>query len=82
MALQSKELEELRQARVDIAIRELLADPAFHDKSKEIFVEVAIKGKAPADVATAFGMTRNAVDQIRSRLTARLREIVDSLSLE
>lgn len=82
LALQSKEFEELRQAKVDIAIRELLADSALHDKSKEIFVEVAIKGKAPADVATAFGMTRNAVDQIRSRLTARLREIVDSLSLE
>lgn len=78
----NKEFENLRQLRIEIAIRELLADSSIHNRSKQIFIEVAIKGKSPAEVAAAFGVTRNSVDQIRSRLTKRLKEIVDNLHME
>ncbi len=70
---------ELKQATLEIAIRELLADPAVADRSKQVFVQVALEHRRPIDVAEAFGITRNSVDQIRSRLTIKLRKIISNL---
>jgi len=44
-----------------------------------VFTRVAVNGEKPEDVAAAFGIERNAVDQIKSRLTARLKELVAAL---
>ncbi len=76
-----REREELQSAAMELALRELLADPSVHDQSKQIFIKVAIEGKAPAEVAAAFGVSRDVVDHVRSRLTARLKRIVSKLDI-
>ncbi len=75
------EYSAFKQAVMELAMRELLADPAVKDQSKQIFRKVAIEGQRPADVATAFGVTRDVVDHIRSRMNARLRKIAVSLEV-
>ena len=40
---------------------------------------VAVNGEKPASVAEAFGLTRNAVDQIKNRLVAKLLSIAANL---
>lgn len=59
----------------ELALAELLADQSIREQSKRIFIRVAINGEKPEDVATAFGVTRNSVDQTKSRLVAKLRQI-------
>ena len=44
-----------------------------------MFTRVAVNGEKPDDVADAFGITRNAVDQMKSRMMARLKELVAAL---
>ncbi len=64
---------------LEIALQQLLADETLAAQSKQIFIRVAINGESPADVAARFHVTRNNVDQIKSRLTKRLREHIDRL---
>ena len=40
-----------------------------------------IEGQRPADVAASFGVTRDVIDHIRSRMNARLRKIVARLEV-
>ena len=68
-----------REAAFEIALRQLLADDAIQERTKQVFVRVAVKGEAPADVARDFGISRNAADQMRSRMVRRLRELVSAL---
>ena len=63
----------------EIAMRELLADDSIHQRSKQIFLRVAVEGAPPEEVASAYGVERNVVDKIKSRMIARLKEIVSSL---
>ncbi len=74
-----KERDEFKQAAMELALREFFANPRITDQSKQIFRKVAIEGLPPADVAAAFGVTRDVVDQVRSRMNARLRKIVARL---
>lgn len=48
-------------------------------RTKEIFRRVALGGESPAKVAEAYGITRNAVDQIKARSTAKIRKLAESL---
>ena len=75
------EYSAFKQAVMELAMRELLADPSVKDQSKQIFRKVAIEGQRPADVAASFGVTRDVVDHIRSRMNARLRKIVARLEV-
>lgn len=68
-----------REAVLEIAMRQLLADDRFHERSKQIFQRLAVDGETPDAVAAAYGVGRNAVDQIKRRMVARLREIVAAL---
>ena len=63
----------------EIAMRELLADDSIHQRSKHIFLRLAVEGVPPEDVASAYGVDRNVVDKIKSRMIARLKAIVASL---
>ncbi len=63
----------------ELALRELLADPAIRGQTKQVFIRVAVNGEKPTAVAEAFGITRNAVDQIKNRLVAKLKSIAASL---
>lgn len=68
-----------RDAVLQIALRQLLADESVQERTKQVFVRVAVRGESPASVAEAFGIDRNAVDQMKSRMTRRLRDLVAAL---
>ena len=57
----------------------LLDDDRIPDKSKQIFQRLTVDGVAPDMVAKAYGTSRNNVDKTKSRMIARLREIVRTL---
>ena len=74
--------EEVAQWQVsvyEIAMRELLADPEIHERSKQIFLRLAVDGVPADEVASAYGVERNIVDKIKSRMISRLKEIVAGL---
>ena len=68
-----------REALFEIALRQFLDDESIADRTKRIFECTALNGESPEAVATAFKMTRHAVDQSKSRAMSRLREIVKEL---
>ncbi len=72
-------IAEWRKSVYEIAMRELLSDDSIHQRSKQIFLRLAVDGLPPAEVAAAYGVGRNAVDKIKSRMIAKLREIAASL---
>lgn len=69
----------LRIAAYEVALRQLLSDPSIHERTKQIFIRTAIDGESPESVADAFGVNRNAVDQMKSRMTGKLRGIISAL---
>lgn len=73
------EEEKWRAAVFEIALQQYLADDAVQPRTKQIFTRLALNGEKPEAVAAAFGLTRNAVDQIRSRAMTRLRALVKAL---
>ena len=68
-----------RDAVFEIALRQLLADDSVQQRTKEVFVRIAVDGEDPAAVARAFGIERNAADQMKSRMMRRLRDLVSAL---
>lgn len=72
-------IAEWQRSVYEIAMRELLSDDSIHQRSKQIFLRLSVDGMSPTEVASAYGVERNSVDKIKSRMIARLREIVASL---
>ena len=68
-----------RKSLLEIATRQLLADSKISDKSKQIFQRLTVDGQSPDEVAAAYGTSRNNVDKVKSRMIAKLREIVRAL---
>ena len=68
-----------RLAIFEIALEQYLADDTVQTRTKQIFVRLAVNGEKPEQVAQAFGLKRNAVDQIKNRAMTRLRELVKAL---
>ena len=68
-----------RESVLEIALQQLLADESINDRTKQVFVRVAVNGEKPEIVAESFGITRNAVDQMKARMKDRLRELTDAL---
>ena len=68
-----------QRARFEIALRQLLSDDTVHARTREVFRRVAVNGEKPDAVASDFGITRNAVDQMKSRMMIRLKEFVAAL---
>lgn len=68
-----------REAVFEIALQQLLADDAVHGRTREVFRRIAVNGEDVETVAASFGITRNAADQMKSRMMARLRELVADL---
>ena len=68
-----------RESLLEIALQQLLADSTIHARKRLVFTREAVNGEKPDDVAAAFGITRNAVDQMKSRMTTRLKELVAAL---
>ena len=74
-----EELASWRQAAYEIARAAYFADPRVKSETKEIFRRVALYGEDPQQVATLFGISRNAVDQIKDRSLKRIRAHVEEL---
>ena len=68
-----------RKSLLEVALQQLLADNSIHERTRLVFTRVTINGEKPEDVAAAFGVERNAVDQMKSRMMARLKELVAAL---
>ena len=60
-------------------MRQILDDDKISDKSKQIFQRLTVDGVSPDEVAAAYGTSRNNVDKTKSRMIARLSEIVRAL---
>ena len=73
------EEQEWKETVFAIAVQQLLADETIQDRTKQVFLRVAINHESPDAVAESFGIKRNAVDQMKSRMMTKLREIVESL---
>ena len=68
-----------RETLVEIALRQLMNDESIQSRTRQVFLRVAVNGEKPDDVAVAFGIERNAVDQIKNRMMPRLQKIVVDL---
>lgn len=68
-----------RKSVFEIAFRQLLADESVQERTKQVFTRIAVRDEDPHEVAAAFGLSSNAVAQIRFRMTQRLRGIVEAL---
>ena len=68
-----------RETLVEIALRQLMNDESIQSRTRQVFLRVAVNGEKPDDVAAAFGIERNAVDQIKNRMMPRLQRIVADL---
>ena len=68
-----------RDSLMEIALQQLLADESIHGRTKQVFKRIAVNGEKPEDVAHSFGLTRNAVDQIKNRMVAKMKTIVVEL---
>ena len=68
-----------REALLEVALQQLMNDESIQSRTRQVFLRVAVNGEPPRAVAAAFGIERNAVDQIKNRMTARLRELVVAL---
>ena len=75
----TQDADSSQRARFEIALRQLLSDDTVHARTREVFRRVAVNGEKPDAVASDFGITRNAVDQMKSRMMSRLRDFVAAL---
>ena len=68
-----------RESVLEIALQQLLADESINDRTKQVFVRVAVNGEKPETVVQSLGITRNSVDQMKARMKDRLRELANAL---
>ena len=68
-----------RESLLEIAMRQLLEDDQIPDKSKQMFQRLVVDGASAEEVSAAYGTSRNNVDKTKSRMMARLRELVRAL---
>ena len=68
-----------RKSLYEIALGQYLADESVALRTRQIFERVAIVGEKPEAVAQAFGLKRNAIDQIKSRGIASLKTRIRAL---
>lgn len=68
-----------RDSVYEIALQQLLADETIHGRTRQIFVRTAVNNEKPEQVAESLGITRNSVDQAKSRMIEKLRDIVSQL---
>ena len=77
--MMSTDEQSWRETLVEIALRQLMNDESIQSRTRQVFLRVAVNGEKPDDVAAAFGIERNAVDQIKHKMMLRLRKLVSDL---
>jgi len=68
-----------RESVYGVALRQLLADDSVHERTKQVFIRLAINGEPPQLVAAALGASYAAVIKTKERMLERLRRIVREL---
>ena len=68
-----------RESALQAALEQVLADEKIAASTREVFRHVALLNERPEAVAAAFGLTRNNVDQIKSRMIARLTRLANEM---
>ena len=71
----SVDLRDWQREAYEAALAQFMADPGISARDKEIFRRVALRGESPEDVAGIFDIKRNNVDQIKARMTKKLKEL-------
>lgn len=71
----SVDLRDWRREAYEAALAQFMADKSISTRDKEIFRRVALLGESPEDVAAIFDIKRNNVDQIKARMTKKLKEL-------
>ncbi len=71
--------EDWRKSIFHMALERFLSDKSVHNRTKEIFKRLAVNAEKPEQIALAYGVTRNMVDQIKSRSIAKLKKIINEL---
>lgn len=68
-----------REAIYKVALQQLLADESIQERTKQVFLRVAVKGESPESVGESLGIERNAVNQIKKRMVDKLHCLVENL---
>ena len=68
-----------RESVYEIALQQLLADESIHERTKQVFVRLAIDGEKPEAVAESFGIPYNTVIKMKERTLDRLRRYVEDM---
>ena len=68
-----------RKSVYEIALQQLLADEAIHERTKQVFVRLTIDGEKPEAVAASFGVPYNTVIKMKERTLNRLRHYVEAM---
>ena len=76
----SSEDDDWRHSAMEAALDQVLADDSISARTREVFRHVALMHEPPEAVAQMFGIARNNVDQIKSRLIARLARLVKAMT--
>ena len=71
--------EEWRRSVKEAALEQVLADDSVSSRNREVFRHVVLMHESPESVARQFGITRNNVDQIKSRMIERLGSLVKAM---
>ena len=61
-----------RQAVLKSAVEHVLTKTALSDRDRKVYRAYALEGRDIADVAKKFGLSRNSVSQIKSRIDKRI----------
>ena len=72
-------IREWKESVFAIAIDQLMSDESIQERTRQVFLRVVVNHELPDVVARSFGIERNAVDQIKSRMMAKSRACVESL---
>ncbi len=71
----SVDLRDWRHEAFEAALAQFMADKSISTRDKEIFRRVALLDESPEGVAKIFDIKRNNVDQIKARMTKKLKEL-------
>ena len=74
--------EAWQASAMEAAIEQLMSDPKISPATREVFRHVALMHEKPEDVARQFGISRNNVDQIKSRMIGKLADMVRAMTAE
>lgn len=77
---EAEEVNAWKEAAAEAAIEQLMANPSINATTREVFRHVVLMREPAAAVASAFGMTRENVDQIKSRMIGRLAKLVRAMT--